>query len=290
MSDKSAIQWLEGGATWSPVVGCKRCSHGCRRCYAVRMATRLASIDGQKEKYGGLVRNGDWTGEISSEEVFRFEIEKPLHWKKPRKIFVVSMGDLWYDDIPFEFIDAVMAVAVRAWWHTFIFLTKRASRMAYYMDLRTKDPNPIPAAAAEFLGDEIACDVANLISGASVPHVCFPPKNALFGVTVCNQEEYGRNVPFLLTVRNAKKWLSIEPLLGLIIPSHIYMIDWVVVGGESGPGSVSVSEEDVEAIANVCAMEGVPFWFKQWGGKDKSDIFHGRQYHQFPVMEKLCQH
>lgn len=177
-------------------------------------------------------------------------LETPTRWEKPRMVFVDSMGDLFHQDIPVPFIQDVFDVMRRAKWHTFQILTKRAERLA---DL-------------DFILDW--------------------PRNVWMGVSV-ESADYARRIDLLRGTRTQTKFLSLEPLLGPM--SHLVLqldrIDWVIVGGESGPGARPMRAEWVRDIRDACAQNGVPFFFKQWGGVHKKQAgreLDGRMHDAMP--------
>ena len=156
----------------------------------------------------------------------------PLQWKKPRIIFVNSMSDVFHEDVPDDLILRVFGVMARAYWHRFQVLTKRAERLA-------KLSPQIPW-----------------------------PRNVWQGVSVENRN-YAYRVDHLRLTGASTKFLSLEPLLGPIPDLDLSGIDWVIVGGESGPGARPMKAEWVLEIRNLCLSQGVPFFFKQWGGFNK---------------------
>ncbi len=176
-------------------------------------------------------------------------LEQPLLWKKPRTIFVNSMSDLFHEDVPLSYIQKVFAVMAKAHWHNFQVLTKRAERM-----------------------EELA------------PQLIWPI-NVWMGVSVENRDTLWR-VQHLRRVPANVRFLSIEPLLGSMGRFSLKKIDWVIVGGESGPGARPMKEEWVMGIKSQCEKQGVPFFFKQWGGVQKKKngrILEGRTWDEMPV-------
>ncbi len=159
-------------------------------------------------------------------------LDRPLQWKKPQVIFVNSMSDLFHDDVPLDYIRSVFEVMERAHWHQFQVLTKRADRL-------------------EALS-------------ASLPW----PENVWMGVSVENAD-YTRRIDNLRRTGARVKFLSLEPLLGPLADLDLDDIDWVIVGGESGPGSRPMAESWVRDIRDQCVQATVPFFFKQWGGTNK---------------------
>lgn len=238
MSDKSPIEWTE--ATWNPVTGCTPISTGCKNCYAMRMAKRLKAMGNPHYANGfDLTLHPDM-------------IDKPLQWKKPRLIFVNSMSDLFHEEVPFHFIEAIFSTMKKASWHTFQVLTKRAE---------------------------------NLSTLAS--HLNWPP-NVWMGVTV-ESHEFVSRIDHLRYIPAAIRFLSLEPLLSPISNINLQNIDWVIVGGESGPGSRPIEVSWVESIHEQCTMANVPFFFKQWGGINKKKngrLLHGKIYSELPCSYK----
>jgi protein gp37 len=230
----STIEWTE--ATWNPVTGCTKVSEGCRNCYAAKMAKRLKAMG-----------NPRYTNEFNL-TLHEDLIELPLQWKKPRRIFVNSMSDLFHKDVPTEFIQQVFSTMQEAHWHTFQILTKRSDRL-----LEIADHLPWPS---------------NVWQGVSVENE-----------TVVNRIDHLRNIPAQI------KFLSVEPLIGPINNLNLEGIHWVIVGGESGPGARPMELEWVRDIRNTCIEQDVAFFFKQWGGVQKhrtGRILDGRTWDQYP--------
>jgi protein gp37 len=175
-------------------------------------------------------------------------LELPLHWKQPRMIFVNSMSDLFHEDVPLSFIQEVFSVMRRAPWHTFQILTKRASRLAV-------------------LNTELD----------------WPP-NVWMGVTVENAGCVSR-IDHLRSTGAETKFLSLEPLLGPVQNLNLSDIDWVIVGGESGPGARPMHPDWVTGLHQQCRQAPVPFFFKQWGGvrkKKAGRLLEGRTWDELP--------
>jgi len=224
------IEWTD--ETWNPVVGCSKCSPGCDNCYAERMAYRLACM-GQK-KYqattGILGYMQGWNGKIYCDES---ALDIPLHWRKGRKIFVCSMGDLFHPSVPFEFIDKVFGVMFANPWHTYQILTKRPERWIRYIQ-----DNP-----ARRLQDQ---------------------KYIWAGITI-EHPDYKNRADILRQIPTAVRFLSIEPCLADMGELNLEELDQVIVGGESGPGARPLHPDWVRSIRDQCQDAGVPFFFKQWG-------------------------
>ena len=241
MSDRSAIEWTD--ATWNPVRGCTKVSPGCKHCYAETFAERWRGIPGHAYEQGFDLR------------LVPEALEIPLHWKRPRTIFVNSMSDLFHEEIPFDYIDRVFAVMRRAHWHRFQVLTKRADRAALY----TLRSNGL----------------------AECPQV---PRNVWVGTSIESPRYFGR-VDNLRRVPARTRFLSIEPLLEPMGRLNLFGISWVIVGGESGGGAREMCPEWVRPIRDQCVTEGIPFFFKQWGGVRKKfagRLLDGREWNEMP--------
>ncbi|MFG0251686.1 MAG: DUF5131 family protein [Phycisphaerales bacterium JB038] len=238
MAQGSRIEWTE--STWNPVVGCSKVSAGCKNCYAERMAKRLAAMaradrkagrdPGKKANYLHVLNNqGRWNGRVYLDEG---SLTEPLSWRQPRVVFVNSMSDLFHEDVPLDFIQRSFEVMNAAPQHTFQVLTKRPERAAAMSRKLHWSPN--------------------IWMGTSV-------ENALV------RERVGQLRGTAAEVR----FLSLEPLLGPIPRLSLSGMHWVIVGGESGPGSREIRIEWVRQIRDRCLAQSVPFFFKQWGGVNK---------------------
>ncbi|PYM22177.1 MAG: hypothetical protein DMD80_29160 [Candidatus Rokuibacteriota bacterium] len=216
MGDGSAIEWTD--ATWNPVTGCTKISPGCKNCYAERLALRLQAMGNPRYRSGfDLTLHED-------------QLDLPLRWRQPRRIFVNSMSDLFHDDVPEIFIARAFEVMAHAHWHVFQVLTKRAERLRALARRLTWAPN--------------------VWQGVSV-----------------ESERYVDRIDALRDVPSAIRFLSIEPLLGPLPSLHLAGIDWVIVGGESGPGHRPPQPDWIRDIRDQCVGAGVAFFFKQWGGR-----------------------
>ncbi|MDC4224078.1 MAG: phage Gp37/Gp68 family protein [Candidatus Manganitrophus sp.] len=234
MATESHIEWTD--TTWNPVTGCSKVSQGCKNCYAERLAHRLQAM--------GLHRYRNGFNVTLHEQA----IDEPFTWKKPRKVFVNSMSDLFHEEIPLEYIQRVFAVMATVPRHTFQILTKRSGRLR-----------------------EVA---------AKLPW----PSNVWMGVSVESSDMLFR-VTDLETVPAAVRFLSCEPLLGPLPQIPLMHIHWVIVGGESGPGARPMEPSWVYEILRQCRAANVPFFFKQWGGVRKSRtgrVLNGRTYDEYP--------
>lgn len=284
MSAGSGIEWTEH--TWNPVSGCTRASAGCDNCYAVKQTYRLEKM-GQVEKYGGLtVLNPK--GERQFNGVVRCHedaLDIPLKWKKPRRIFVNSMSDLFHKGVPFEFVDKVFAVMALCPQHMFQVLTKRPERMAEYLrDRRCM----MGFKTDECVTHEMIQIVANLhpvqlykrFSYPMPSDVVWPLPNVWLGTSTENQAAADERIPHLLRCPAAVRFLSVEPMLGpvdLVEGGHGFLfcnenadgtrtgIHWVIVGGESGPGARPFNVEWARTIITQCKAAGVACFVKQLG-------------------------
>ena len=234
MADKSAIEWTD--ATWNPVTGCTKVSPGCKHCYAERLAKRLQAMGNPRYRNGFAVT------------LHPDQLDLPLRWNSPRRIFVNSMSDLYHERVPEEFILRAFDVMVKAEQHVFQILTKRSGRLAKL-----------------------------------APRLPWPP-NVWQGVSVEN-DHYIARIADLQKVAAAVRFLSVEPLLGPIPDLPLQGIHWVIVGGESGPGHRPIEPAWVREIRDQCLEAGVPFFFKQWGGltpKSGGRRLDGRFWNQLP--------
>lgn len=292
------IPWTD--LTWNPIVGCSPTSIGCRSCYGKSFAWRLkhnptfdlpfatkctpvkvpggsAVLCHAENQYDGLTekdKNGkiQWTGKC---KLFADRLEQPYKWKKPRKIFVCSMGDLFHKNVPFEWVDDVMEVIYNCPQHTFQILTKRPERMMEYFRKVRKEPL----------------------------HIYFD--NLWLGVSVCDESELHK-IDTLRQIPAKVRFLSLEPLLGDVtfngtidrcIEYKIKGISQIIVGGETGTNARPVQRQWIEHIMGMTRIEPIiPFFFKGWGtgtknpetGKKfkKTDpnyyLIDGKEYKEFP--------
>ena len=282
MANRTYIEWTKTkhadgtetkGATWNPVTGCTKVSQGCKYCYAEREWPRLTKL---VPSYAGRV--------FSDVRCHPERLEQPLHWKKPRKVFVNSMSDLFHENVPDEFIDRVFAVMALAPQHTFQILTKRPKRMREYM-LRLEEiedsawlkdsRRPDCAKQIRWCLEEFARSVDTMAFQQQVTQT-WPLPNVWLGVSAENQETYDDRVELLRQTPAAVRWASIEPMIGPIdtrftnglvhgCDAADYRLDWIVAGGESGPKARPMDPLWARALRDQCAAAGVPFLFKQWG-------------------------
>ena len=231
---KTTIEWTE--MTWNPVTGCTKISPGCTHCYAERLALRLRAMGNPRYRDGFAVT------------LHPDQLELPLRWRRPRRIFVNSMSDLFHESVPDAYLVRVFDVMRRAHWHVFQVLTKRAERLG-------------------------AC--ASLLS--------WPP-NVWQGVSV-ESAGYTWRIDHLRRVPAAVRFLSVEPLLGPIPDLPLDGIHWVIVGGESGPVRRDLSLDWARGVREQCRRHGVPFFFKQVGGRTSRSggrLLDGRTWDEMP--------
>jgi protein gp37 len=247
MGDRSTIEWTE--ATWNPVTGCDRVSPGCDHCYALTLAARLKSMGQPKYQRDGDPRT---SGPGFGVTLHSDELQTPRHWRRPRLVFVNSMSDLFHPRVPEEFIAEVFGVMADTPQHTYQVLTKRPKR---------------------------ARGVLRGFAGSYA-------SNVWIGVSVEDDQRTDR-VAILREVPAAVRFLSCEPLLGSLPSLDLRGIDWVIAGGESGFDARPMREEWVTDIRDKCLEAGVPFFFKQWGGRTpKAGGRHlaGRTWSEMPPV------
>ena len=255
MGAKSGIEWTD--ASWNPSTGCDRISDGCDICYALRDAPRLKAAGIAAYQRDGGKRSGP--GFAFGEHAVRLTI--PKRWRKPRRIFVNSMSDLFHEQATAAFIAQVFRVMQDCPRHTFQLLTKRHRVMQHVL----ADPRGL----APF-----------------IRHRQTPLPNVWIGVSVESQKWADVRIPWLLETPAAVRWLSMEPLLGPVdLAPWIERLDWVVVGGESGPNWRPMDPAWARELRDQCAAAGVPFFFKQWAAyrpKPLGRELDGVEWSQFP--------
>jgi protein gp37 len=281
MGDNTGIEWTD--ATWNPIVGCSVVSPGCTNCYAMKFAGNRLDGNPKSPHYAGTTTKSKagpvWSGKLALAP--QHIVNAPLKWSKPRRIFVNSMGDLFHESVPDEWIlDAltIMAIARR---HTFQVLTKRAERMRDFMS------NPD-------LLQEIMVNWWSFDDGMRSVEA-WPLPNVWLGVSAEDQCRADERIPLLLETPAAVRFVSAEPLLGPIdleprLGTHMSRVgdmtiyedgshtfqdtetprilrgpDWIIVGGESGPNARPMHPDWARSLRDQCAAAGVPFFFKQWG-------------------------
>ena len=250
MSDRSNIEWTD--ATWNPVTGCTKVSPGCDHCYAETLAERFRGTPGHYYERG-------FDLQLRPEK-----LDQPLRWRRPRRVLVNSMSDLFHDQVPDEYIARVWAVMALAPQHTFQVLTKRHGRMRSLLSSDRFDELFAEAlySVEHPRGEELA------EPNGSTPG---PLPNVWLGASLENQQWADIRIPPLLTTPAAVRFLSCEPLLG---PVSLFantkidtdtLVDWVIVGGESGRGARPMHPSWVRQLRSECTTYGIPFHFKQWG-------------------------
>lgn len=232
------IEWAT--KVWNPVTGCTKVSEGCQNCYAERFAKRLQ----KNPKAGSKYKNG------FKPTFHEDELIKPMEWKKPERIFVCSMGDLFHEDIAFEFIYFVFMVMNDLDRHTFMVLTKRPQRMQEFYNWHS-----------ETFG---------------IPWCAKP--NVWLGISAENQTTFQERFEILSRIPAAIRFVSFEPLLGPIDIKPIFKnkIDWAIAGGETGPKARPCNPNWVTSLINQCHASKTPFFFK-------GHMFYGNVYNQFPT-------
>lgn len=287
----TGIEWTDD--VWNPTTGCDRVSPGCDNCYALTMAKRLKGMGSDKYQRDGDPRtSGPGFGVTEHKD----ELDKPVKWRKPRRVFVNSMSDLFHDQISDDFIVEVFA---RMWWapqHTFQVLTKRHGRMR----------SLVPRIEADLRQRE-----ADLVLVDCPTPLTWPLPNVWLGVSVENQRWANIRVPALLGTPAAVRWLSCEPLLGPVdlrdcagvdaleqdwiggpgggMGAPHPFVDWVVVGGESGPRSRPMVSDWARSLRDQCTRAEVPFFFKQWGSWGpspeaiKDRLLDGVAWNEYPA-------
>jgi protein gp37 len=246
MSRNSSIEWTD--ATWNPVTGCNKVSTGCKHCYAETFAERFRGVPGSPYEQGFDFKL--WPDRLGL----------PLGWKKPLRIFVNSMSDLFHERVPDEFIDRAFDTMREARWHMFQVLTKRSERMAGYLASRAWAPMLSETSPQIWLGSSV------------------------------ETQAYIDRARVVATLPVAVRFLSCEPLLGPLDLAGLLgptAINWVIVGGESGHGARPMDSAWALAIRDQCLSAGVPFFFKQWGGRNKKAagrVLDGRTWDELPVV------
>lgn len=277
MAQKSDIEWTD--ATWNPLRGCSRVSEGCRFCYAERMSARgLPGLNSPTtgEPFATMARSGPrWTGRV---ELIESQLEVPLRWKKPRRIFVNSMSDTFHESVPDGWIDRIFGVMALCPQHTFIVLTKRSERMRkYWSDVD--------------LEDRLTDIWADGRPDREMWSLMLPLSHVWLGVSCGDQAAADERIPQLLATPAAVRFVSAEPLLGPVDisqwlrprqePNHdgyggdigvgwhtdATKLDWVIVGGESGPGARPCRVEWVRNIVRQCREAAVSCFVKQLGSR-----------------------
>ncbi|MFC3768310.1 phage Gp37/Gp68 family protein [Paenibacillus sp. GCM10012303] len=265
---ETSIEWTD--RTWNPLRGCSKVSEGCRNCYAIRVAHRFG---GEGMPYEGLTQPGpggpNWTGKVT---LVPDALESPLRWRKQQRVFVNSMSDLFHESVDEKYIAKVFGIMCLSQQHTFQVLTKRPERMARL--LNSEDFQMHTGWFASQAIREYGLDRSKF---EYLPD--WPLPNVWLGVSVENQKAADDRIPLLLQTPAAVRFLSCEPLLGPVkLPKSAYefdeeypeegsvcKLDWVIAGGESGPGARPMHPDWTRSLRDQCQAAGVSFFFKQWG-------------------------
>lgn len=247
MSVQSTIEWTD--STWNPVTGCTEVSPGCDNCYARTFSERWRGIPGHHYEQGFDLR------------LWPDRLEHPLKWKKPRRIFVNSMSDLFHRDVPDDFILRVFEVMRRADWHTYQVLTKRPARLS-----------------------RLVSQIGHLFSNETCSVQTWPA-NVWIGVSI-ESIAYSWRVNYLKEVPAAVRFISAEPLLGSLKQLDLRGIQWVITGGESGANARECNPAWVRELRDLCELSQTAFFFKQWGGrtpKAGGRMLDGRTWDEYPT-------
>jgi protein gp37 len=313
----TTIEWTN--YSWNPVRGCSRLSDGCRNCYAERQALRFAGAGGAYEDLVEKTSQGaKWTGKVNW--LFS-KLDEPLRLKDPRRIFVNSMGDLFHPGVPDYFIADVWAYMAVGYWHQYQVLTKHADRMA--MLLSSKEFLDLFEQALALALDEAGSIVGRRKGMEDLRAWAgdvLPLPNVEIGVSAENQKAANDRIPCLLQTPAVVRWVSTEPLLGCVDLRSIDVdgeglrvdalqglyftryteadatpngnkLDWVVAGGESGPGARPVHPDWIRSLRDQCVAAGVPFFFKQWGEwapATDTMCLPANKWREFPDGETNC--
>lgn len=263
------IQWCD--ETINPIVGCSRISPGCQKCYAA-----TAAQSARLQRFPQYQAVSKWDGSV---EFVESQLLKPLSWKKPKRIFVCSMSDLFHENVPDEWIDKVMAVIALSSQHTFQVLTKRPHRAKEYFS-QTDLPNRWYQSAIDFLWQAVEKDFGGLINLQTYfMNRPYPLPNLWLGTTVENQDLANQRIPILLEIPAVVRWLSLEPLLGDIkldftnyvddwntsVDIGCHKVSWVVVGGESGRNARPCAIGWLTSVVQQCHSANIPVFVKQLG-------------------------
>jgi protein gp37 len=283
MGGHSAIEWTE--ATWNPTTGCDRISPGCDHCYALTLAARLKAMGQTKYQHDGDPRT---SGPGFGVTLHPDALLEPLRWRKPRKVFVDSMADVLHARVPTDFVAQVWAVMALTSQHEYQVLSKRPERYAKVLD------GPCGCGGGHRPGlhfrSRVQDHTRRLVPGCEVDlMVSWPLPNVWLGTSIENDDYVGR-ADALRAAPAAIRFLSLEPLLGPLPSLDLSGIDWVIVGGESGPNFRPMRAEWATDLRDRCAASGIPFFFKQWGGrtpKSGGRLLEGRTWNEMPPAASI---
>ena len=317
MAQRSRIEWCD--ATWNPVVGCSPVSAGCVNCYAARMAHRLGNNPATPQYAGLTGPDGRWLGQA---RMAQGHFNDPLTWRRPRRIFVCSMGDLFHESLHPVFVDNVVARMIMAPRHQYMVLTKRPERMRDYF-LSEETPGRLLRVSG----------VLSRIAPEATPNLPWPLPNVTLMTSIEDQSSVGSRLPPLLEC-GAQGWrtgVSIEPMIGPVdvspylqdiihqdeiglagrngplitangITDHdpwMRGLSWVICGGENGRGARPMHPDWVRSLRDQCKDAGVPFFFKGWGewgttrfdirdGLPAWDVFHSFEHYCAKAPTRMC--
>jgi len=274
---ETSIEWTD--STWNPVRGCSRVSPGCENCYAEKTALRFSGVGQPFEGFVRLSKKGaQWTGRV---DLRAEHLADPLRWRKPRRVFVNSMSDLFHEELPNESIAAVFGVMAAASQHTFQILTKRPERMrAWFAWVEAREQHT--ATPRMIVHAEAFAHAPIVALKPSIPYAGpWPLPNIWLGVSVEDQKTADERIPILLETPAAVRFVSYEPALGPVDFtniatmnalsddrdgfSHGRTIDWIIVGGESGPGARPFDVAWARSTVTQCKAAGVACFVKQLG-------------------------
>jgi protein gp37 len=265
VSDKTGIEWTRSddgtpGATWNPVTGCTKVSSGCDHCYAETFAERWRGTPGHHFENGFDVT-------LRPER-----LGQPLKWRRPRRIFVNSMSDLFHQDVPDEYIARVFAVMAMANQHTFLVLTKRHARMRAFLRDECRcgtghAPGVHLRSAMDWAGTPHSPTYVPGVVGHEVYHRRpWPLRNVHLGTSI-ELDRYCRRADDLRETPAAVRFLSLEPLLGPLPSLDLTGIDWAIIGGESGPGAREMDLGWAHDLIARCREAGTAVFVKQLGSR-----------------------
>ena len=306
MADNTRIEWTD--ATWNVINGCQVVSPGCTNCYAMRLAgTRLRHHPSRKGLTDDAKAGPVWNGQA---RLFEPWLRDPLRWQRPRRVFVCAHGDLFYEGVPDDWIERVFKVMEQAPQHQFQVLTKRAARMREFVSDRVKERGGYPTSNV-WLGVSVEDQrraeerVPHLLeTPAAVRWVSAEPLLGAVDLMRVWARMPGGGTTLWDTISpyvdRAAAGLADDPLAATLLSEGIASghasapihprIDWVVVGGESGPGARPMHLDWARALRDQCQEAGVPFLFKQWGGTNKKATgrtLDGVEHNAFPPDDEI---
>lgn len=270
MGDRTGIEWAD--ATWNPIVGCSLKSPGCTRCYAMRMAARIEAMQ-PGSHYARTTVSPEtgpvWTGNLALAPTHI--LTQPQRWRRPRTIFVNSMGDLFHEAAPERWIDLSFAIMAMCPHHTLLVLTKRPDEMARYFEDRTARYSAIHDA---IFGEELSTTrldprVSNDARIENIDHLYKTGTllNVFLGVSVEDQRRADERRPAMaaLAAQGWRTFVSYEPALGMVDWRGWEFLSGLISGGESGPRARPSHPSWHRAARDFCAERTIPYFFKQWG-------------------------